>query len=252
MWHFERVLVGPYKGAFMNPCFVRGNKDLCASMSRHQLPSAEMYSQAFLTQSQQFILDPPSNQLVTHRPTDQYPQHWCQDDIATNADVPTKEWNRIHSLLSSTVPNDCNYRTTTTTGTTNSKTEKLQPPEDATHTTPIAAHITANNVKSPVKLSMGSRAAIPASDIGLIDDEEDWSLLSDCLDKLLNKTAPHTGEGAICQTHFEDKKPTKEKVACRKCDNKAYYAVDALAPGMNEPASPEMVEILFAELSGCK
>jgi hypothetical protein len=35
MWKFERVLVGPYKGAFMHPFFMRGRKDLCASMTRN-------------------------------------------------------------------------------------------------------------------------------------------------------------------------------------------------------------------------
>ena len=35
MWHFERILEGPYKGAFMHPYFVRGNKMLCTHMSRH-------------------------------------------------------------------------------------------------------------------------------------------------------------------------------------------------------------------------
>jgi hypothetical protein len=35
MWHFERILEGPDRGAFMHPNFVRGNKSLCAYMSRH-------------------------------------------------------------------------------------------------------------------------------------------------------------------------------------------------------------------------
>ena len=34
MWHFERVLDGPNKGAFIHPYFVRDNRSLCALMSR--------------------------------------------------------------------------------------------------------------------------------------------------------------------------------------------------------------------------
>lgn len=37
MWHFERVLDGPDRGAFVHPLFIRGNKPLCAYMSRHGL-----------------------------------------------------------------------------------------------------------------------------------------------------------------------------------------------------------------------
>ena len=42
-WHFERVLTGPEKGAFVHPYFVRGNKPLCAYMSRNMpaKPSAD-------------------------------------------------------------------------------------------------------------------------------------------------------------------------------------------------------------------
>jgi hypothetical protein len=38
MWHFERILEGKYKSAWMHPCFVRGNKALCSLMSRHGVP----------------------------------------------------------------------------------------------------------------------------------------------------------------------------------------------------------------------
>ena len=37
MWHFERVLAGEHKGAFVHPYFIKGNKPLCAYMSRHGL-----------------------------------------------------------------------------------------------------------------------------------------------------------------------------------------------------------------------
>jgi hypothetical protein len=35
MWHFERILDGPNRGAFLHTYFVRGNKSLCSYMSRH-------------------------------------------------------------------------------------------------------------------------------------------------------------------------------------------------------------------------
>jgi hypothetical protein len=38
MWHFERILDGPNKGGFYHPFFVKGNKPLCAYMSRDAKP----------------------------------------------------------------------------------------------------------------------------------------------------------------------------------------------------------------------
>jgi hypothetical protein len=38
MWHFERVLDGSCKGAFVHPSFLRGHRSLCAEMSRHEKP----------------------------------------------------------------------------------------------------------------------------------------------------------------------------------------------------------------------
>ena len=35
MWHFERILKGPQKGAFRHPLFRKDNKKLCARMSRN-------------------------------------------------------------------------------------------------------------------------------------------------------------------------------------------------------------------------
>ena len=35
MWHFERVVYGPYKGAWTHPYFRRDQKSLCSRMSRH-------------------------------------------------------------------------------------------------------------------------------------------------------------------------------------------------------------------------
>jgi HSF-type DNA-binding len=35
MWHFHRIMEGPHRGAFVHPCFIRGNKQLITYMSRH-------------------------------------------------------------------------------------------------------------------------------------------------------------------------------------------------------------------------
>lgn len=51
MWHFERILDGPHKGAFVHPYFVRGNRGLCAYMSRQfQPPKVEIMGYQQLTQ----------------------------------------------------------------------------------------------------------------------------------------------------------------------------------------------------------
>ena len=43
MWHWERITAGPNKGAWMHPCFIRGNKVLCSYMSRHfSVPKANV------------------------------------------------------------------------------------------------------------------------------------------------------------------------------------------------------------------
>lgn len=39
MWHFERILDGPNKGGFSHPFFIKGNKPLCAHMSREAKPT---------------------------------------------------------------------------------------------------------------------------------------------------------------------------------------------------------------------
>lgn len=41
MWHFERILDGRYKSAWIHPYFIRGNKALCSLMNRHGVPPAK-------------------------------------------------------------------------------------------------------------------------------------------------------------------------------------------------------------------
>lgn len=37
MWHWERIVDGPFKGGWRHPYFVRGNRLLCCYMSRHRV-----------------------------------------------------------------------------------------------------------------------------------------------------------------------------------------------------------------------
>jgi hypothetical protein len=232
MWHFERVLVGPYKGAFTHPCFVRGNKALCASMSRHHLPSAEMYSQAFSAQTNQFILNQPSNQLVTDRTTTtDHQQHGTMKTA-----LKSNDWDRVQQLISSIVPD---YPSTTTNNT---------PAKTITNTSPRVEHIiiTNNIMNSSSKVGSSSMARkaeqTDTKDLVSIDSEEDWSLLSDCLEIMLNSSSSV---------------PNKVTTTPKATDHHhhhhhhhRYYPIDGLTTGMEEPASPEIVETLFAELSG--
>lgn len=41
MWYFERIQEGPHKGAFVHPFFIKGQRHLCAKMSRHHPPQKE-------------------------------------------------------------------------------------------------------------------------------------------------------------------------------------------------------------------
>lgn len=42
MWHWERIVTGPLKGAWIHPYFQKGNKELCTYMSRHVPPSGQL------------------------------------------------------------------------------------------------------------------------------------------------------------------------------------------------------------------
>jgi hypothetical protein len=191
-------------------------------MSRHHLPSAEMYSQAFSAQTNQYILNQPSNELVTDRTTttDQ------QQPGTTKTALKSNDWDRVQQLISSIVP----YYPSTTTNNT--------PPKKPTNSSPRVEHIITHNTLNS-SLKVGSSSMARKDDIVSIDSEEDWSLLSDCLEIMLNSsysTPPN--------------KVTTTPKATDHHHHHRYYPIDGLATGMEEPASPEIVETLFAELSG--
>jgi hypothetical protein len=65
------------------------------------------------------------------------------------------------------------------------------------------------------------------------DQEEDWSLLSDCLQHVINPETCISSGQSVSHTG-------NDLMQCY---------LDALAPGTEEPASPEAIENLFAEFS---
>lgn len=42
MWHWERIVDGPFKGGWVHPYFIRGNKLLCRYMSRHGIHTPDV------------------------------------------------------------------------------------------------------------------------------------------------------------------------------------------------------------------
>ena len=45
MWHFEKILEGPDRGGWSHPYFIRGNKPLCAKMSRRILDQPNQFKE---------------------------------------------------------------------------------------------------------------------------------------------------------------------------------------------------------------
>ncbi|KAG7374572.1 HSF-type DNA-binding protein [Nitzschia inconspicua] len=229
MWHFERVLVGPFKGAFMHPCFQRGNRALCGAMSRHHLPSAEMYEQAFAfsnkdnvspssyrqtaSQISQFILNEKPNQLVMNR-------------LSPNLDPDTLKWaegGQHQDLIKSTeLADGCDNK-----------------PRARDNKTCTIACIDVISKQSSCTLETP-----PTREQSFInnrlqqDEEEDWSLFSDCLKKVIYGEIPPRTEYSL-EGHYTQASSIKD-------NRNKYVPVDAIAPGMETPATPETIEMLFA------
>ncbi|KAL3918931.1 MAG: hypothetical protein SGILL_004007 [Bacillariaceae sp.] len=224
MWHFERVLVGPFKGAFMHPCFVRGNRALCASMSRHHLPSAEMYSRALLEGASgrsnangpqgktqptfnQYVLDNRPDQLLTIDRN----QHFMESS-------PFRDL-KIGKEIS---PQQSTMKTVDTTE------KKANESAGAVPETAQYANDSMEKVSFHDSVANGEKSGATK------DQEEDWSLLSDCLQHVLNP------ETFTCNPSPIPHKATEGPIR---------FPLDALATGMDEPATPETIEDIFAEFS---
>jgi hypothetical protein len=69
MWHFQRVLEGPFKGAFIHPCFLKGKKELCSYMSR-QLSFNPVEFEASIAKEKFHILRDQQSKKSTFREDD--------------------------------------------------------------------------------------------------------------------------------------------------------------------------------------
>ena len=90
-WHFERVLEGPEKGAFVHPFFLRGNRAMCSYMSRHVDPKTMMQklkTAAIKSDLKTPIVDQTTRQeqLLWLQPPQEYDD---ADDGARNFEVCT-------------------------------------------------------------------------------------------------------------------------------------------------------------------
>ncbi len=172
----------------MHPYFVRGNKTLCSSMSRHHLPNSEMYSQAI-------------SRVTNHNDTARDNElHEIPQQLIIDRRIESVEWNRKPELMGAIESTDSCCRRI------------------------ARKELVSEREKSANKI------------LSFLDQEEDWSLLSDCIDYVVHRdTAPPSS--------------TTEESLLSKISKHRFVPVEALAPGMEEPASPQMVERLFAELS---
>jgi hypothetical protein len=229
MWHFERILVGPFKGAFIHPFFQRGNKALCGAMSRHHLPSAEIYQQALAASSisgdscsyqnigrvSQYILNQNPNELV-------------EDRIAHNIDhkdVKLAEWNRYQDLIKAI-------------GTP----ERSDVKPRAQETSPKYLHQTIETIGiDNDSITTTEKPLESGKDVNTtlwsMDQGEDWSLLSDCLERALHKDMSPKLAGCASEGQPVDLSSIHNR----------YLPIDALAPGMDTPATPETIEQIFVE-----
>jgi hypothetical protein len=230
MWHFERVLVGQFKGAFMHPFFQRGNKELCAAMSRHLVPPAELYQQALAASDIR-------NDIVNHHNVGRFNQYMLtespnqlmiiQDRITNDIDpnsLKLAERNLRLDLMKRVM----------TTEESNAKPRAQEMPQKHVH-----------HRRETVYLENDSRIAVQTSKRGKnantefssFDQGAHWSLLSGCIERALHRDlSPELAD------HFSEEQGTD----LSSIDNK-FIPFDALTPSMEVPASPEAIEELFSE-----
>jgi hypothetical protein len=89
--------------------------------------------------------------------------------------------------------------------------------------------------------SLPTREKSPNTCLLALDQEEDWSLLSDCLERLLH------GDTSLTADPAKEGKKSAEWSSSHTSTVNGYIPIDALAPGMDTPATPETIERLFAE-----
>ena len=175
MWRFKRVLEGPNKGAFVHPYFLRGNKPLCAKMSRHFDP---LKSSSFLSITNELAqLKSPSRNI----------------DLAEKDSYEKKLCSLPFELI--TQPSQCDI-------------PPLVSPSSAQQTHDSYNTVIVNIEPLPI-----------LENPPLLLEKADLSPL------LQRRVSLSLSDTPIASTMLE-----------------------ALCPGMSEPASPELVESIFDEL----
>lgn len=92
MWHFERVLEGKYKGAWIHPCFLRGNKPLCSLMSRHGAPPTADEVQKMLSQNQKLRMLLPNCISLPQQHPDKVTVSHGPDNSGVRSGLPMNTW----------------------------------------------------------------------------------------------------------------------------------------------------------------
>jgi len=107
MWHWERITAGPNKGAWMHPCFIRGNKVLCSYMSRHcsvQKPNVPLHwmCPSKLLPSAEKIDSNRLGNMITRGMGDLATEAFHLDDIT----LPKVQQNTFGDQIESKIPTD--------------------------------------------------------------------------------------------------------------------------------------------------
>jgi hypothetical protein len=239
----------------MHPSFVRGNKALCAAMGRHVLPTFAFsnFGQSLSEVTNQFKLQQPK--LVAlgeiHRigaqPLNRGEWDTNTDDNPTK-DKPANILDSQNYSLSTRVCQQIYLKDLEKDNSLEMSHEK--PTNGHVHQTYSADSLQGNPLQCPLTTDSircqqyndnehysGTREPNSCDSIEAKTSEgEDWRLLSACLDRIINRK--------------ESKRTATDAPPPGLNSDRHYLPLDAIAPGMEEPATPENVQFLFVELSG--
>lgn len=261
MWHFERIIVGPSKGAHRHPFFLRDYKALCASMSRHVIPTLfSPFAQSFSEGTCQFSLQPklvalghidkiralPMNRedrktdsalLANEKRTYTLPD---KSDLTSSRATPGTNWKASETdtnvLLTSKKQKNDHANETDQVDSTRDTGPQGRSTTESTHTR------RANDAEN--YSGLGEPHTYSLSEL-TISHGEDTSLLSACLDRITNPNKSMRSSFVVVPQADYDAEGLRDIAI-----DLHHFPLDAIAPGIEEPATPEYVEYLFAELSG--
>lgn len=219
MWRFERVLVGPYQGALIHPCFLRGNKALCAFMSRSSPTSSPSHYRGKSLAQQLIESDGTTKQFVlghTHDTLERTSQ-------AEQLQLPSKlgNTNQAQQLLWA----EYNRRKAIT--------------DDIGFVHEAKTHVQSATPSPSETVAQTSRPKAAEPD-------ENWSLFSECLDRAIGPLQPAPGIVSEKRTKTDDTTTARRRQ--KYCGEK--LPSDVLPAGTEEPASPEQVHEIFHEFNG--